>query len=34
MPELDEVRRFIAFRLEEMERESLFTMKRIKAKSA
>jgi V/A-type H+/Na+-transporting ATPase subunit D len=34
LPELDEVRRFIAFRLEEMERESLFTMKRIKAKSA
>jgi V/A-type H+/Na+-transporting ATPase subunit D len=34
LPELDEVRRFIAFRLEEMERESLFTMKRIKAKLA
>ena len=34
LPELDEVRKFIAFRLEEMERESLFTLKRIKAKSA
>ena len=33
LPELDEIRKFIAFRLEEMERESLFTMKRIKAKS-
>ncbi|HLF15966.1 MAG TPA: V-type ATP synthase subunit D [Candidatus Thermoplasmatota archaeon] len=33
LPELDEVRKFIAFRLEEMERESLFTMKRIKAKA-
>jgi V/A-type H+-transporting ATPase subunit D len=32
LPELDEVKKFIAFRLEEMERESLFTMKRIKAK--
>ncbi len=32
LPELDEVKTFIAFRLEEMERESLFTMKRIKAK--
>jgi V/A-type H+/Na+-transporting ATPase subunit D len=33
IPELEEVKRFIAFRLEEMEREGLFTMKRIKAKS-
>ena len=33
LPELEEVRNFIAFRLEEMERESLFTMKRIKAKA-
>lgn len=33
LPELDEIRKFIAFRLEEMERESLFTMKRIKAKA-
>ena len=33
LPELDETRKFIALRLEEMERESLFTMKRIKAKS-
>ncbi len=32
LPELEEVKKFIAFRLEEMERESLFTMKRIKAK--
>ncbi len=32
LPELEEVKTFIAFRLEEMERESLFTMKRIKAK--
>lgn len=34
LPELDEIKKFIAFRLEEMERESLFTMKRIKAKGA
>ncbi len=33
LPELEEVKTFIAFRLEEMERESLFTMKRIKAKA-
>ena len=33
IPELEEVKTFIAFRLEEMEREGLFTMKRIKAKS-
>ncbi len=32
LPELEEVKTFISFRLEEMERESLFTMKRIKAK--
>ncbi len=32
LPDLEEVKKFIAFRLEEMERESLFTMKRIKAK--
>lgn len=32
LPELEQVKTFIAFRLEEMERESLFTMKRIKAK--
>ncbi len=32
LPELEEVQNFIRFRLEEMERESLFTMKRIKAK--
>ncbi len=33
LPELEEVKNFIAFRLEEMERESLFTMKRIKDKA-
>ena len=33
LPELDEIKKFIALRLEEMERDSLFTMKRIKAKS-
>jgi V/A-type H+-transporting ATPase subunit D len=33
LPELDEIKAFIALRLEEMEREGLFTMKRIKAKS-
>lgn len=33
LPELEEVKEFIRFRLEEMERESLFTMKRIKAKA-
>ncbi|MEK6986368.1 MAG: V-type ATP synthase subunit D [Candidatus Thermoplasmatota archaeon] len=33
LPELDEVKKFIALRLEEMEREGLFSMKRIKAKS-
>ncbi len=33
LPELDEVKKFIALRLEEMERDSLFTMKRIKAKA-
>lgn len=32
LPDLEEVKTFIGFRLEEMERESLFTMKRIKAK--
>jgi V/A-type H+/Na+-transporting ATPase subunit D len=34
LPELAEIQKFIALRLEEMERESLFTLKRIKAKSA
>jgi V/A-type H+-transporting ATPase subunit D len=33
LPELDEIKQFISLRLEEMERESLFTLKRIKAKS-
>jgi V/A-type H+/Na+-transporting ATPase subunit D len=33
LPELDEIKKFIALRLEEMERDSLFTMKRIKAKA-
>jgi V/A-type H+-transporting ATPase subunit D len=33
LPELEEVRDFIRFRLEEMEREGLFVMKRIKAKA-
>jgi len=33
LPELEEVKNFIRLRLEEMERESLFTMKRIKAKA-
>lgn len=33
IPDLEEIKTFIAFRLEEMEREGLFTMKRIKAKS-
>lgn len=33
LPDLEQVRKFIAFRLEEMEREQLFTMKRIKAKA-
>ncbi len=32
LPELEEVQGFISLRLEEMEREGLFTMKRIKAK--
>lgn len=32
LPELEEVKEFIRFRLEEMEREGLFVMKRIKAK--
>lgn len=32
LPELEEIKSFISLRLEEMERESLFTMKRIKAK--
>lgn len=31
LPELQEVKTFIAFRLDEMERESLFTTKRVKA---
>jgi V/A-type H+/Na+-transporting ATPase subunit D len=31
LPELDEVKKFISLRLEEMEREGLFSMKRIKA---
>ncbi|MGB0653368.1 MAG: V-type ATP synthase subunit D [Thermoplasmatota archaeon] len=33
LPELEEIQNFIALRLEEMERESLFTMKRIKDKA-
>ncbi|HUR63336.1 MAG TPA: V-type ATP synthase subunit D [Candidatus Thermoplasmatota archaeon] len=33
LPELEEIRKFIGLRLEEMEREGLFSMKRIKAKS-
>jgi V/A-type H+-transporting ATPase subunit D len=33
IPELTEVKEFIQLRLEEMEREGLFTMKRIKGKS-
>ena len=33
LPELDEIKAFIALRLEEMERDGLFSMKRIKAKS-
>ncbi len=33
LPELDEIKQFISLRLEEMERESLFTLKRIKAKA-
>ena len=33
IPKLDKVRSFIQFRLEEMERENIFRMKRIKAKA-
>jgi len=33
IPNLDKVRSFIQFRLEEMERENIFRMKRIKAKA-
>jgi V/A-type H+/Na+-transporting ATPase subunit D len=33
LPDLEEVKKFIAFRLEEMERDQLFTMKRIKDKA-
>jgi len=34
LPELEEIERFIRFRLEEMERDNTFRLKRIKAKSA
>lgn len=33
LPELEEIKEFISLRLEEMEREGLFVMKRIKAKA-
>ncbi|MGB1585572.1 MAG: V-type ATP synthase subunit D [Thermoplasmatota archaeon] len=33
LPELEEIKAFIALRLEEMEREGLFVMKKIKAKA-
>jgi V/A-type H+-transporting ATPase subunit D len=34
LPELEEIERFIRFRLEEMERDNTFRLKRIKAKTA
>jgi V/A-type H+-transporting ATPase subunit D len=34
LPELEEIERFIRFRLEEMERDNTFRLKRIKDKSA
>jgi len=34
LPELEEAERFIRFRLEELERENIFRLKRIKAKTA
>jgi len=34
LPELQEVERFIRFRLEEMERDNIFRLKRIKSKTA
>jgi V/A-type H+/Na+-transporting ATPase subunit D len=34
LPELEEIERFIRFRLEEMERDNTFRLKRIKGKSA
>jgi len=34
LPELEEVERFIRFRLEEMERDNIFRLKRIKGKAA
>ncbi len=34
LPELEEIERFIRFRLEEMERDNIFRLKRIKGKTA
>jgi len=34
LPELEEIERFIRFRLDEMERDNTFRLKRIKDKSA
>ena len=33
LPELEEIERFIRFRLEEMERDNIFRLKRIKSKA-